>query len=82
LAICDTTSAAAPSLATRIVTHLREAGPRRHRDLRGTLRVRDADLSQALRQLEATGHVIRTPEGWTLPAPRRHPSSVSAANSL
>jgi len=61
-------SAHAASLATRLVVHLREAGPTRHRDLRGVLRVRDTHLSQALRDLEATGHVIRTPRGWSLPA--------------
>jgi hypothetical protein len=67
LAIRETASPAAPSLATRIVTHLRDAGPARHRDLRGALRVRATDLSHALRHLEASGDVLRTPRGWSLP---------------
>jgi len=71
LEVRDAPSPAQPvSLLERIDTYLRQAGPTRHRDLRGALRVRDTSLSEALRTLEETGRVARTSRGWTLaPAP-------------
>jgi len=53
-------------LSERIIAYLREAGPARHRTLRGALRVRDTYLSETLRALEASGHLARTPLGWSL----------------
>ena len=53
-------------LSERIIAYLREAGPTRHRTLRGALRVRDTYLSETLRALEASGHLARTPLGWSL----------------
>lgn len=54
-----------PPLAERILAALHELGPRRHRDLRQLLGVRDEHLTAALRDLESLGSVTRTPEGWT-----------------
>ena len=58
------------SLPERILAHLHQRGPARHRELRGALRVRDMSLSKALRALETTGRVVRTPKGWSLAASR------------
>jgi hypothetical protein len=55
-----------PALAQRILSHLAQSGPTRHRDLRTALRVRDKRLSETLRQLEAAGHLARGPRGWNL----------------
>lgn len=54
------------ALPQRILAHLAQAGPTRHRDLRCALRVRDKRLSESLRALEAAGRVARTPHGWNL----------------
>lgn len=56
------------SLPERIVAHLHQNGPARHRDLREALRVRDLSLSNALRTLETIGRLTRTPKGWSLAA--------------
>lgn len=53
-------------LSERIIAYLREAGPSRHRALRRALRVRDTYLSETLRALEASGHLARTPLGWSI----------------
>jgi hypothetical protein len=53
-----------PALPQRILSHLAHSGPSRHRDLRRALQVRDKRLSEALRELEAAGRVVRTPNGW------------------
>ena len=56
------------SLPERILAHLHHSGPARHRDLREALRVRDSSLSNALRTLETSGRLTRTPKGWSLAA--------------
>ncbi len=67
LEICDVASPSKSTpLSKRIIGYLREAGPTRHRALRGALRVRDTYLSETLRALEASGHLARTPLGWSL----------------
>jgi hypothetical protein len=52
------------SLAERILERLVGHGPQKHRELRRALGVRDEHLSAALRELEASGRVARTAEGW------------------
>lgn len=72
LAICDppNAQAAAPlldALSTRIVEHLQTAArPLPTTRLRDTLRVRKADLLAALRAIESSGLVKKTPHGWAL----------------
>jgi hypothetical protein len=67
LEIRETASPASSTpLTERIIAYLREAGPARHRTLRAALRVRATYLSQTLRELEANGHLTRTPHGWGL----------------
>jgi hypothetical protein len=57
-------------LLQRILAHLAQTGPSRHRELRSALRVRDKRLSEALRGLEAAGCVAHTSDGWNLtPSP-------------
>ena len=53
-------------LAGRILVYLRDAGPTPHRSLRAALGVRTANLSDALRKLETSGRLTRTPHGWRL----------------
>lgn len=53
-----------PPLAERIVRTLEESGPHRHRELRETLRVRDQHLSDTLHELETSGRIARTGDGW------------------
>lgn len=52
------------SLGERILSSLRDAGPKRHRDLRRALGVRDEQLVATLKELEASGRVTRKAEGW------------------
>jgi hypothetical protein len=54
------------ALPQRILSHLAQTGPSRHRDLRTALSVRDKRLSETLRALEAAGRVAHTPSGWNL----------------
>jgi hypothetical protein len=54
------------TLPQRILSHLAQTGPARHRDLRRALRVRDKRLSEALYGLEISGRVARTSRGWNL----------------
>jgi len=54
------------ALSQRILSYLAQGGPSPHRALRGALHVRDARLSEALRSLESSGRVARTPRGWRL----------------
>jgi len=54
------------ALPQRILSHLAQTGPSRHRDLRTALSVRDKRLSETLRALEAAGRVAHTPSGWLL----------------
>jgi hypothetical protein len=53
-------------LAGRIIQALEERGPRLKEDLRDALRVRNQHLAEALRDLEASGRVMRTPAGWAI----------------
>lgn len=53
-------------LPDRIVGLLAEQAPRRKEDLRQLLRIRNHLLAEALRDLEASGQIVRTPEGWKL----------------
>ena len=54
------------SLAQRVLDSLAELGPQHQQDLRRQLRVRNQNLSELLRQLEAHGDVRREQQGWTL----------------
>lgn len=51
-------------LSERILGLLAERAPRRKEELRDVLRVRNQLLAEALRDLEASGRIVRTPEGW------------------
>jgi hypothetical protein len=57
---------AGTSLPQRVLSFLAQGGPSPHRALRGALHVRDARLSEALRTLESSGQIARTPRGWRL----------------
>jgi hypothetical protein len=54
------------ALPQRILSHLAQTGPSRHRDLRTALSVRDKRLSETLRALQAAGRVAHTSSGWLL----------------
>jgi len=53
-------------LADRILHALHNQGPCWQEDLRKLLRVRKQDIIDALRTLEASHRVLRTPKGWIL----------------
>jgi AAA domain len=55
-----------PALSQRILSYLAHSGHSPHRALRAALHVRDTRLSEALRGLESSGHVAKTPHGWKL----------------
>jgi DNA-binding MarR family transcriptional regulator len=51
-------------LTERLLRILDDGEPRRLEDLRQTLRARKQDVSAALRELEATGQVVRSEVGY------------------
>lgn len=51
-------------LSERILGLLAERAPRRKEELRDVLRVRNQLLAEALRDLEASGRIVRSPDGW------------------
>jgi hypothetical protein len=71
----EAATAVAPDLQRRILADLAAAtAPLSREALRAAIRVRNDSLGVALRQLEASGNVERTPRGWrladhSLPAP-------------
>ncbi len=56
-----------PSLSDKILRQLVERGPCWQDTLRHTLRVRKQDLTDALRDLEASRRVLRGQRGWSVP---------------
>ncbi len=59
-------SAQEPPLTQRVLECLADSAPRRHDALRAQLRVRSQHLAEALRELQSSGQVTRTPDGWVI----------------
>lgn len=53
-------------LTQRILESLRNGAPQRHDALRAQLRVRGQHLADALRELQSSGQVSRTTDGWVI----------------
>lgn len=51
-------------LPDRVLCALEQDGPQRHRQLRQALHARNEDLGATLRELERSGSVVRTDQGW------------------
>ena len=55
-----------PTLTQRILECLKDGAPHRHDALRAELRVRSQHLAAALRDLESSGQISRTADGWII----------------